>query len=248
MNQFLKKYIYPWFVDAASFASIIGLVIAFCSEDYAVIIALITLCISLTILLIAGLVAINKIIIRNYPNEYKKISSFYNFQCDDGIHSTFETFRLIQCKRSLLTELKYNFTWSGSITPKVSSENQHIEILSDKDESGTTTSLIKFKKPLTYNETTVLHIKTENDDADNTALPYLSCKIDTPIDVIQFRILLAYKPDDYSKPAMISRKRINSDDEFQIIGSATFNQKYKQYFYISARPDAGYIYKIEWEK
>ena len=248
MNHYLKKYIYPWFIDAASLASLLGLIIAFCSEDYAVIVALITFCISLLILLIAGLIAINKIIIRNYTNEYKKISSFYNFQCDDGIHSTFETFRLIQCKRSLLTEIKYDFKWSGSIIPKISSENQRIEIISERDETGTTTSLIKFKKPLTYNETTVLHIKTENDDADNTALPYLSCKIDTPIDVIQFRILLAYKADDYSKPAMISRKRINSDEEYQIIGSATFNQKYKQYFYISARPDAGYIYKIEWEK
>lgn len=248
MNHYLKKYIYPWFIDAASLASLLGLIIAFCSEDYAVIVALITFCISLLILLIAGLIAINKIIIRNYPNEYKKISSFYNFQCDDGIHSTFETFRLIQCKRSLLTEIKYNFNWSGSIIPKVSSENQRIEIISERNEKGTTTSLIKFKKPLTYNETTVVHIKTENDDADNKALPYLSCIIDSPIDVIQFRILLAYKPNDYSKPAMISRKQINSDEEYQIIGSATFNQKYKQYFYISVRPDAGYIYKIEWEK
>ena len=248
MNQILKKYIYPRLADAASLASLLGLIIVFCSEDYAVIVALITFCISLLILLIAGLIAINKIIIRNYPNEYKKISSFYNFQCDDGIHSTFETFRLIQCKRSLLTEIKYDFKWSGSIIPKISSENQRIEIISERDETGTTTSLIKFKKPLTYNETTVLHIKTENDDADNTALPYLSCKIDTPIDVIQFRILLAYKPDYYSKPAIISRKRINSNEDFQIIGSSAFNQKYKQYFYISARPDAGYIYKIEWEK
>ena len=189
MNHYLKKYIYPWFIDAASLASLLGLIIAFCSEDYAVIVALITFCISLLILLIAGLIAINKIIIRNYPNEYKKISSFYNFQCDDGIHSTFETFRLIQCKRSLLTEIKYNFNWSGSIIPKVSSENQRIEIISERNEKGTTTSLIKFKKPLTYNETTVLHIKTENDDADNKALPYLSCIIDSPIDVIQFRIL-----------------------------------------------------------
>lgn len=248
MNNFLRRYLYPWFVDVASLASIIGLIVVFCAKDYAVIIALITFCIALIILLIAGLVSINKIIIRNYPNEYKKISSFYNFQCDDGIHSTFETFRLIQCKRSLLTELEYQFKWSGNITPKVSSENQRIEILSDKDENGYTTSLIKFKKPLTYNETTVLHIKTENDDADGAALPYLSCKIDTPIDIMQFRILLAYKPDDYSKPAYISRRRLNSNEDFQIIGSAAFNQRYKQYFYILARPDTGYIYKIEWDK
>lgn len=38
---YLKKYVYPWFVDMASFASIIGLIIAFVSDDRAVFIALV---------------------------------------------------------------------------------------------------------------------------------------------------------------------------------------------------------------
>ncbi len=41
---YLKKYVYPWFVDMASFASIIGLIIAFVSDDRAVFIALVTFC------------------------------------------------------------------------------------------------------------------------------------------------------------------------------------------------------------
>ena len=67
---------------------------------------------------------------------------------------------------------------------------------------------------------------------------------------MQFRILLAYKPDDYSGTAYVTRKRINDTkkEEYQLIGSATFNQKYKQFFYVLSRPDAGYIYRIEWEK
>lgn len=167
--NYLKKYIYPWFVDAASLASIIGLIIAFASNNNAISIALFTFCLVLIILLIAGLFAINKIIIRNYPAEYKKVSSFYIFQCDDGIHSTFETYRLIQCKRPLLTELNYRYRWSGSISPKISSENQLIDEQPNKD-------------------------------------------------------------------------------KYQTISSATFNQKYKQFFYVLSRPDAGYIYRIEWEK
>lgn len=248
--NYLKKYIYPWFVDAASLASIIGLIIAFISDNNAILIALLTFCFVLIILLIAGLFAINKIIIRNYPSEYKKVSSFYIFQCDDGIHSTFETYRLIQCKRPLLTELQYRYRWSGSISPKISSENQLIDEQPKKDKEGYNTAIIRFKKPLTYNESAVLHLKTKNDDADGTALPYLSCVIDTPIDIMQFRILLAYKPDDYTGTAYVMRKPINSqkEEEPQIIGSATFNQKYKQFFYVLSRPDAGYIYEIKWEK
>lgn len=248
--SYLRKYIYPWFVDAASLASIIGLIITFASNNNAISIALFTFCLVLIILLIAGLFAINKIIIRNYPSEYKKVSSFYIFQCDDGVHSTFETYRLIQCKRPLLTELNYRYRWSGSISPKISSENQLIEEQPTKDKEGYNNAIIRFKKPLTYNESAVLHIKTENDDADNKALPYLSCVIDTPIDIMQFRILLAYKADNYSGMAYIMRKRIHAKkkDKYQTIGSATFNQKYKQFFYVLSRPDAGYIYRIEWKK
>lgn len=47
---YLKKYVYPWFVDMASFASIIGLVIAFVSDGKEVFIALVTFCLVLLIL------------------------------------------------------------------------------------------------------------------------------------------------------------------------------------------------------
>lgn len=210
---YLKKYVYPWFVDMASFASIIGLIIAFVSDDRAVFIALVTFCLVLLILLFASLFAVNRVILRNYPVEYKKISSFFIFQCDDGVHSTFETYRLIQCKRSLLTELEYNYRWSGSISPKISSENQRIEELACRTDDNYHTAIIKFKKPLTFNESAVLHIKTSNDDAKGDALPYLSCKIDTPIDIMQFRVLLAYKPDDYSRQAYVRRRKINASKE-----------------------------------
>lgn len=53
-------------------------------------------------------------------------------------------------------------------------------------------------------------IKTSNDDAKGDALPYLSCKIDTPIDIMQFRVLLAYK---YSRQAYVRRRKINASKE-----------------------------------
>ena len=249
--NFLKRYIYTWFIDAASLASIVGLIVTVSSKDYAVIISLITLCLVLVIILISILIAINKTITRNHPEEYKKVSSFYIFQCDDGIHSTFETYRLIQCKRPILSKLEYKYKWSGDIFPKISSDNQLIEQLPpNNDPCRYDSAIIKFAKPLTYNESTVLHIKTENDDTDGKAKPYLECKLTSSIEIMQFKILLGYKPDTYSKVAIIKRRLIESEttSEFETMGSVSFNQKYKQYSHVILRPDAGYIYRIEWEK
>lgn len=249
--NFLKRYIYPWFIDAASLASIIGLIIAFSSKEYAIIISLVTFCLVLILILVAILIAINKTIVRNHPEEYKKVSSFYVFQCDDGIHSTFETYRLIQCKRAILSKLEYKYKWSGNIFPKISSDNQLIEQLPpNNDPCKYDTAIIKFTKPLTYNESTVLHIKTENDDIDGKAKPYLECKLTSSIEIMQFKILLAYKPETYSKMAIVTRRLIDSETtpEFERIGSVSFNQKYKQYAHVILRPDVGYIYRIEWEK
>lgn len=195
--------------------------------------------------------SINKLIHHNYNEEYKRISSFIVFQTDDGVHSTFETYRLIQCKRSILSEIEYKYKWSGSIFPKLSSQNQKVEQLKpNNDPNVYDRAIIKFPKPLTYNETTVIHLKTENDDPDNVAEPHLDTKLTTPIEFIQFRVLLAYKPDDYNKHALVKRKKINAetDSDFELIGSIAFNQKYKQYFYVLLNPDPGYKYRIEWEK
>lgn len=249
--KFLKEIFYPWFINAASFASIIGIILVFISNEHAVIIALSFFCLVLLIFLCAALYSINKLIHHNYNEEYKKISSFFVFQTDDRIHSTFETFRLIQCKRSILSEIEYKYKWTGSIFPKISSQNQNvIQLPANNDPNIYDKAIIRFLKPLTYNETAVIHIKTENDDPDGMAKPRLECKLTSPIEIMQFRILLAYKADNYNKHALVRRKKIDSEttSEFETIGSIVFNQKYKQYFHVIVNPDAGYIYRIEWEK
>ena len=77
---------------------------------------------------------------------------------------------MIQCKRLFLTDIPYNFKWTGSIRPKLSSTSQIIEdIVFHDDEKKWDEAKIKFKHPLKYNESTVIHIKTENDDPDHKA-------------------------------------------------------------------------------
>lgn len=249
--NFIKSIFHSWLGNVASFASIIGLIIVFISNDHAVIIALSFFCFTLIMILCAILYGIKKLIYNNYQEEYKKISSFFIFQTDDGVHSTFETYRLVQCKRPILSEIEYKYKWTGSIFPRLSSRNQIVKQLpQNNDPNVYDKAVIKFPKPLTYNETTVLHIKTENDDVDGVAKPRLECKVTSSIEIMQFRILLAYKEDNYNKMAYMKRRRIDSEttSEFEVINSIAFDQKYKQYFYVLINPAFGYVYRLEWEK
>lgn len=155
------------------------------SDKNATIIALITLCLCMLIVLIGIILAFDKMLRQNYGKEYRSISSFYVYQTDDGVKSTFETFRLIQCKRMFLSQIQYKFKWSGSLMPKIWSKSQIIEnIVHHDDTQQWDSAILKFKKPLMYNESTVLHIKTENDDYDGTAKPYIYCRLESPIDII----------------------------------------------------------------
>lgn len=251
MRRWLKTYIYGYFLDVASLASIIGLVIAFCAQTYAVIIALVAFCIVLLILLIGVLYSLRNFIHTNYKEEYRRITSSYVFQTDDGIKSTFEMYRLIQSKRPVLNQIEYKYKWSGSKLPKMSSDNQIVEQLpSCCNPTSWDKAILKLKKPLAYNESTVLHIKTENDDFDNVAKPWLECKLSSPIELMQFRVLLAYKPRNYTEKALFQRRKIDVETgvEYETIESVDFNQQYKQYFFIKLNPEPGYVYRLIWKK
>lgn len=251
MCKFIKRYIYPYFVDAASIASIIGLIAAFCSQQYAVIIALITFCVVLLLMLIGVFVAINKFIKSNHNDAYKKVSSFYIYRSDDGIKSTFETYRLIQCKRPILSEIEYKYKWSGTKLPKLTSDKQIVEQLPpNNDPNIWDKAIIKFPTPLSYNESTVLHIRTENDDYDKKAKPWIECCLSSPIEIMQFRVLLAYKAKNYSKKAFLKRRKLGAEVgvDYDIIETVDFDSKYKQYNHIVLNPEPGYSYRLEWEK
>ena len=107
-----------------------------------------------------------------------------------------------------------------------------------------------FKKPLTYNESTVVHIMTQNDDHDGKAKPCIYCKLESPIDVMQFRVLLAYKTDGYAEKAVFERKRISQeiDLDYEYLESVDFNCLYKQYYHVVVNPSPGFTYRLRWTK
>ena len=162
-------------------------------------------------------------------------------------------YRLIQSKRALLTHIEYKFKWSGTKAPTISSNSQVLgPVVTSQDEPTWDKCDIHFKTPLTYNESTVVHIKTQNDDYDGKAQPYISSKLDSPIKIMQFKVLLSYKPDDYTAKAKYERKKIDVDvdvdSSWEYIDSIDFDTKYKQYQYVDVDPEPGYIYRIMWEK
>lgn len=251
MKNLIRTFIAPYFAFAASVCSIVGLIVMLLSSKNATIIALIALCLFLLILLIGVILAVAKMLHQNYGKDYKSISSFYVYQTDDGVKSTFETFRLIQCKRMFLSQIEYKFKWSGTMMPRLLSNSQKIEnIVHQSDVQQWDSAILRFKKPLTYNESTVVHIKTENDDYDGTAKPYIYCKLESPIDIMQFRVLLAYKSTEYKEKAIFERKLISQeiDAEFEYLESVEFNSLYKQYYHVVVDPAPGYIYRLRWKK
>ena len=104
--------------------------------------------------------------------------------------------------------------------------------------SGTTTNTYSFD------------FTTLNDDYDGTAKPYIYCKLESPIDIMQFRVLLAYKSTEYKEKAIFERKLISQeiDAEFEYLESVEFNSLYKQYYHVVVDPAPGYIYRLRWKK
>lgn len=249
--DFLKVYIGPFYAFIASLCSIGSLLLFFLKSELACIIALCVFCLGLFIILFGILRGIHKMIEQNSTEPYKRLSSFLMFQSNDGVTSTFEVFRMIQCKRLFLAAIPYNFKWTGSKIPELKSRIHSIELpRHNPDPNKWDEATIKFEKPLKYNECTMVNVQTENDDSDGKAKPWISCKLATPIDMLTFRVMLAYLPTDYNIPATFERKKIDAevDGEFEAIKSISFDQAHKLYYHCVANPEPGYIYRLRWEK
>lgn len=248
---FFKTYVSTPYTVLTSFCSIAGFIVLFVKNETACIVALSVFCLCLLALFFVIYRGINKLILESSEKEYRSISSFYTFECIDGQRSTFDVYRLIQCKRLFLKEISYNFKWSGTRMPEITSNTHSIKNVShNADKEKWDDASIIFNRPLRYNESTVINIKTTNDDFDGQAKPWLSCKLESPIEMMVYRVLLPYKPNEYNSNATFERKKIDTqiDGEYEHIESVPFNSGNKQYSYCIVNPEPGYIYRLRWEK
>lgn len=244
--KFLKTYVGSAFTGLASFCSILSVVLLFINNKTASFIALGFFCLSLAILVYGIIFAINKIVNNNSDKDYRSISSTFIYHSPDGRKSSLDVYRMIQCKRIFLGGVHFNFKWTGSVRPILTSAIQRIaptDIHYSDDPRKWDEAVVKFSHPLKYNECTILNIRTENDDYDGKAKPWLSCKIEYPIEMMTFHVLLSYKDKDFKSPATFERKKIDSevDGDFEYLESIDFDVIHKQYSFSKFNLEAGYI-------
>ena len=101
------KNIWKWVVDFGTFASILGIILIFTRSDIAIIIALCFVCVMLLVIMGYVLYVLHTFIKQSNSSEHSTIASFAEFKSDNGVTSTYDTRRLIQSKRAVLSEIVY---------------------------------------------------------------------------------------------------------------------------------------------
>lgn len=246
---FLKNNLYTIFNCLAGVASITGLAILAFNDQTNAIIALSFLCFALTALVISIIYALHSFIKKENGNNHLKVSVFTKFETLDQTHSIFETYRVIQSKRLVLSEIEQKFKWSGSKLPIISSKFQTVkDVITEKQDYDK--AILIFKKPLLYNETGVVHFKAETDDYDGIAKPHLDYRVESPINIIHYRVILKHKGSDFNAPAVILRKPLSSKHpvDYEKIGTVAYDERAKSYEYYLTDPEVGYFYRLQWEK
>ena len=241
----------PFYI-IGSIASIFSVVILLFKDENSGFIALGFLCIALTLFLISLLRVLNRFL-EKPTQDHKCISSFIQYTCDDGDNIIVETYKLIQVKCSLLQEYNAGFKWSGDNIPQISSELQKFRIVkASQDGCEYDYAVLDFKKPILYNETTIVHFKSIANDVKHVSLPYVEIPIIQPIEFIQICISLGYKDEKFIDTAKISKRKMTDSRQIQQnhneYASIPFDQKHKQYLYRLINPQVGYSYKISWER
>lgn len=180
--------------------------------------------------------------------DFESKSTFIKYETLDGNRILYDVYKLIQCKRPILSEYDYNFKWSGTYKPNITSDLQAvIDVMDFNNPSNYDKAILKFKKPLIFNESCVIHFKADLDDADKQSGTFVSNRIIRPVDVIHYRILLRHKEDNPN--AFIERKKIDAvTQNFNKIREIPFDKISKSYEFPLLNPELGYIYRISWKR
>lgn len=235
----------------SSVCSIISVLILCFSDKNAIIIALIFFCLALLILLCTIVRVLNRFLEKDSKNNHNCFSSFINYRTDDGENIVFESYKLIQVKCSILQYFDLGFKWSGNNKPKISSDLQ--EVVTTRYTNNTTeydTAKLKLKSPILYNQTTVIHFRSEMNDASHVSEPKVEISVQYPIEFINIVVSLGYKPSVYNKTAKVERriKHADTPQKYETIDSVPFDCIHRQYSYRLINPEPGFYYRLIWER
>lgn len=162
-----------------------------------------------------------------------------------------DLFKIIQSKRPFLYSIDHGFSWSGTKTPVITSELQEIgKLRKAANPNEFDQQELVLRQPLLYNQTTTAHFHADLDNADSKAEPYLAFSVRVPMSMIYFNVILRNKPEGYSKNAIVE-KIPNKEGPLrkkETIKEVSFDSVTHSYTCLIPNPEAGYCYKISWEK
>lgn len=236
------------FAFFASLASVLGLILLFVTNKLAMFIALGFFCLMLLTFTVYLIYTLYKILDIKH-SDHENRSTFIKYETLDGNIITYETYKLIQVKKPVLTEMDYNFKWTGTHLPTITSDLQEVvNIVDEQDPTKYDRALLKFKKPVYYNQNLVLHFKAKLDDADKQSKSHVETRVTSEIDIVHYRIILKNKPTEYNQNAILEKSKINSivSASFEKIKEIPFDVTTKSYEYHLLNPEIGYYYRIRW--
>ncbi|WP_405343609.1 hypothetical protein [Fibrobacter sp.] len=233
-------------------SSVIGLIVLFVDKPWAVYVALSFVCLSLILFVVAFLYLVSKRAENKYPEGFKRIASFCFYRTEDCENITCTTKRIIQSKSLCLSEIEHKFKWTGRRLPEVTAGKHKVVSKVTANNSGDydfDVAKIKLAEPLLYDESSVICVKTVVNDSDQVSKPFLGTMVEHPVGHLVFSILLGYKPDSFTEPATLHRKKLKCDlAEFEFVEEIPFDTKHKRYYAEYENPEIGYLYKIEWKR
>lgn len=248
VNLFSKGFYF--FGTLASIVGVLLLIFFRDNNETTLLIALVYFCLMLLIFTAYLIYALNKILSVRNVDVYVNKSTTVLYEAVDINTINYEVHKLIQSKRPILTEINYEFGWTGSKFPTIESEIQDVKnVIDNKDPNKADVAILGFRKPLYYNENQVVHFRAKMKDADQKSSTYVATKVEKSVDLIHYRVVLRYKLDTFQGVAKVTRLKIGSmREKYEEIEQIPFDNQTKSFEYRLLNPDVGFKYKISWER
>jgi len=249
INKVVKSVFWWWVSLISLLIWLIGLFFVFMKDTISVIIALSFFCFILFLALFYIVSTLYKISnVKSWKKWYNTKAFFIKFEQINDNKIIYESYKNIQVTAPILTEAKWWFSWSGTHLPKIESDLQKVENIIEKNWNYDS-AILKFEKPVNWNNSTILHFRAECDDSDKKSLPYSSALTETKTDIIVFRVILRNKNSDYSVNWKISKlKKWAPEHKKELLKEIPFDKETKSYEYTVTNPENDYYYILSWNK
>lgn len=237
------------FVNIASFASIISLVIIAFSSKYQAYIALVCIILFLGTVLFQIYNFLNKYLASHSSTGYKNLATYSRYATNDGKIVTYETHKYIVCKKMIMDGHEHGYMWTGSHKPVISSDTMEIENHIETEAGKFDKVFLRFKAPLLYNDFAIMHLKMELDDSDHKSKTFLEHFVRAKLQLISFSVELKHKNRSV-KDARLMRKKLDTqvDLPYELMKTIPFDKSSCSYQFNFYNPPPGYAYKLEWDR